>query len=47
MVKTLAVVRLVEQLQQHGIRMVVSRGYGGKAASHLLLNRITTTGEAG
>lgn len=47
--KTPVVIWLVEQLQQRGIRVgVVSRGYGGKAASYpLLLNPDTTTAEAG
>lgn len=47
--KTPVVVWLVEQLQQHGIRVgVVSRGYGGKAKRYpLLLTSDTTTEEAG
>ena len=47
--KTPVVVWLVEQLQQHGIRVgVVSRGYGGKAASYpLLLNPEYPHREAG
>jgi tetraacyldisaccharide 4'-kinase len=47
--KTPVVVWLVEQLQQRGIRPgVVSRGYGGKAASYpLLLTPQTSTAEAG
>ncbi|TNV21649.1 tetraacyldisaccharide 4'-kinase [Buttiauxella sp. B2] len=47
--KTPVVIWLVEQLQQHGIRVgVVSRGYGGKAEHYpLLLNKNTTTFEAG
>jgi len=47
--KTPVVIWLVEQLTQRGLRVgVVSRGYGGKAASYpLLLNEQTTTAEAG
>lgn len=47
--KTPVVIWLVEQLQQHGVRVgVVSRGYGGKAQRYpLLLNAQTTPGEAG
>ncbi|MTD40524.1 tetraacyldisaccharide 4'-kinase [Erwinia sp. CPCC 100877] len=47
--KTPVVVWLVEQLQQRGIRPgVVSRGYGGKAASYpLLLTPQTSSAEAG
>ena len=47
--KTPVVIWLVEQLTRRGIRVgVVSRGYGGKAASYpLLLNKQTTTAEAG
>ncbi|MEN0614371.1 tetraacyldisaccharide 4'-kinase [Klebsiella indica] len=47
--KTPVVIWLVEQLRQRGIRVgVVSRGYGGKAASYpLLLNADTDTAEAG
>ncbi|HHS9578873.1 TPA: tetraacyldisaccharide 4'-kinase [Raoultella planticola] len=47
--KTPVVIWLVEQLQQCGIRVgVVSRGYGGKAASYpLLLSNDTSTAEAG
>lgn len=47
--KTPVAIWLVEQLQQHGIRVgVVSRGYGGKAVQYpLLLNANTTTVEAG
>lgn len=47
--KTPVVVWLVEQLQRRGVRPgVVSRGYGGKAASYpLLLTPQTSTAEAG
>ncbi|WP_434585719.1 tetraacyldisaccharide 4'-kinase [Klebsiella sp. R390] len=47
--KTPVVIWLVEQLKQRGIRVgVVSRGYGGKAASYpLLLSSNTSTAEAG
>ncbi|MGB7800311.1 tetraacyldisaccharide 4'-kinase [Buttiauxella sp.] len=47
--KTPVVIWLVEQLQQHGIRVgVVSRGYGGKAEQYpLLLDASTTTSQAG
>lgn len=47
--KTPLVIWLVEQLQRQGLRVgVVSRGYGGKAASYpLLLNEQTSTQEAG
>jgi len=47
--KTPVVIWLVEQLTRQGIRVgVVSRGYGGKAASYpLVLNAQTTTAEAG
>lgn len=47
--KTPVVIWLVEQLRQRGIRVgVVSRGYGGKAASYpLLLSKQTSTAEAG
>ena len=47
--KTPVAIWLVEQLQQQGIRVgVVSRGYGGKAASYpLILNDQSTTAEAG
>ncbi|MEE4411389.1 MULTISPECIES: tetraacyldisaccharide 4'-kinase [unclassified Serratia (in: enterobacteria)] len=47
--KTPMVIWLVEQLQQRGYRVgVVSRGYGGKAASYpLVLDEYTTTQQAG
>ncbi|AFJ47590.1 tetraacyldisaccharide 4'-kinase [Shimwellia blattae] len=47
--KTPVVIWLVEQLMARGIRVgVVSRGYGGKAASYpLVLSASTTTAEAG
>lgn len=47
--KTPMVIWLVEQLQQRGYRVgVVSRGYGGKAASYpLVLDEHTTTQQAG
>lgn len=47
--KTPTVIWLVEQLQQRGYRVgVVSRGYGGKAASYpLVLDEHTTTQQAG
>ncbi|MGY5957620.1 tetraacyldisaccharide 4'-kinase [Kosakonia sp. BK9b] len=47
--KTPVVIWLVEQLQQHGVRVgVVSRGYGGKAERYpLLLEATTTTDQAG
>lgn len=47
--KTPVVIWLVEQLQQHGVRVgVVSRGYGGKADRYpLLLTPETSTAQAG
>lgn len=47
--KTPVVIWLVEHLQQRGLRVgVVSRGYGGKAASYpLVLDKMTSTAQAG